>query len=136
MKILSAFFFISLLATGTAVADTATSDWESLDELKAWLEEDTPSVILIADSSGRVSFDGQCEDTAISARDRAHASGKWLETEILTRQECIRYRAYVGSNPYRMRHGGGHYINKAVIGNAVYYVNVITDKVWFAYNLD
>lgn len=111
-------------------------DWLSINELRAWLEYDTAPIILRANKSGVVYFSGQCEDVAFQARDRAYDMGKRLDTEILTMQECYRYRQYVSGDISKLGYNGGHYINKAVIGNEVWFVEVITDKIWLAYYLD
>lgn len=111
-------------------------DWESLDELKAWLEYDSVFLLIVADSNGRAEFNGQCEYAAFQARARAYAVGKWLDTEIITKQECIKYAEYLDDSIYYLGINDGHYLNKAVIGNSVYYVEVARDKVWLAYYLD
>ena len=112
------------------------SDWESTEELKAWLEYDDAPLILIADENGVVNFNGQCEDIAFQARDRAYDAGKRLDTEILTRQECITYQKYLPGNVYQLGVNDGHYLNKAVIGNEVWFVQADTDKIWLAWYLD
>jgi len=112
------------------------SDWESVDELKAWLKEDEAPLIIKADASGNINFNGQCEDVAFQARDRAYQVGKWLDTEILSRAECIKYQKYLPGNAYSLGANDGHYLNKAVINNEVWYVQVDTDTIWLAYYLD
>jgi len=111
-------------------------DWESVDELRAWLEYDDAPLILIADENGFINFNGQCEDEAFQARDRAYDVGKRLDTETLTRQECIKYRKYLPSNVYSLGVNDGHYLNKAVVGNEVWFVQSDTDKIWLVYYLD
>jgi hypothetical protein len=111
-------------------------DWESLGELKAWLAYDSTPLVLLADKNGVINFNGQCEDVAFQARSRAYAVGKWLDTEILTRLECIQFDRYLAFDPYEMGPNDGHYLNKAVIGNAIYYVDSGSDTVWLAYYLD
>jgi hypothetical protein len=111
-------------------------DWDSVDELRAWLEYDDVPLVLTADGSGNIKFNGQCEDEAFQARDRAYDAGKRLDTEILSRAECVRYREYLLGNVYLLGPHDGHYLNKAVIGNEVWYVQASTDKIWKAYNLD
>jgi hypothetical protein len=111
-------------------------DWQSVDELKAWLESDDAPLILRVDENGVINFNGQCEDVAFRARDRAYDIGKRLDTEILTRQECIKYKQYLPGDVYSLGANDGHYLNKAVIGNEVWFVQVDTDTIWLAYYLD
>ena len=105
------------------------SDWDSLLELQCFLAADSGEIVLTADSTGRISFDGQCEDVAFSLRDRAEAWGRRLEVEILTPYEMVEY--------YHKR-GTYHVINKAVIGNEWWYVDVSGKeyKLWHPLNLD
>ena len=112
------------------------SDWESLDELKAWLEYDSVPLVIIADGSGALEFNGHCENAAFRARNKAYTVGKWLDTEILTKMECIRWSYYLGEGVYKLGANDGHYLNKAIIGNSVYFVEVSKDKAWLAYYLD
>lgn len=109
---------------------SSLEDWNSLDELYTWLKNDNP----VMDVSEGSNYD--CEDVAFDARDRAYLSGKWLETEIFSRADCVKHKQFLGIDTAKMPANGGHYLNKAVIGNMVYYVNVINDKVWLAYYLD
>uniref|UniRef100_A0A6M3IUS2 Uncharacterized protein n=1 Tax=viral metagenome TaxID=1070528 RepID=A0A6M3IUS2_9ZZZZ len=111
-------------------------DWESVDELKAWLEYDDAPLILIANKDGVVSFNGQCEDTAFEARNRAYEIGKWLDTEILSRAESIKYRQHISGDVYSLGVNDGHYLNKAVIDNEVWFVQADTDTIWLGYYLD
>ena len=111
-------------------------DWQSTDELIAWLATDDAPLILIADENGVVKFNGQCEDVAFQARDRAYEVGKRLDTETLTRQECIKYQKYLSGDVYSLGVNDGHYLNKAVIGNEVWFVQADTDKIWLASYLD
>lgn len=103
------------------------SDWDSLLELKCFLALDSGAVTIKVDSTGTVSFDGQCEDFAFSLRDRAEAWGRRLEVEILTPYEM---------NKYYQKGGKYHAINKAVIGNEWWYVDKKEDKLWNPINLD
>ena len=112
------------------------TDWQSVDELKAWLEYDNAPLILKADASGVVKFNGRCEDVAFQARDRAYEVGKRLDTEIITRQETIKYQQYLSGDVYKLGVNDGHYLNKAVVGNEVWFVQSDTDKIWLAYYLD
>lgn len=102
-------------------------DWESLDELAAFLDMDNTDSfhILRPGPDGRLYFNGQCEDLAFQLRDRAYEIGKRLETEILTYQECL--ELYPGKY---LRAGNLHMLCKAVVGNRVYLVEPETDKYW------
>lgn len=112
------------------------TDWQSLDELKAWLLYDDAPLILRAGADGVITFNGHCEDAAFQTRQRAYDVGKWLDTEILTRAECYRYVQYLGEGVYNLGINDSHYLNKAFIGNEVYFVNIQNDAVWKVYNLD
>lgn len=102
-------------------------DWESLFELKVFLELHSDAPLVLA--SGE-SFTGQCENFAFQLRDRAEAWGRRLEVEILTPYEMYEY--------YHKREAGYHAINKAVIGNEWWYVDVSEAeyKLWHPLNLD
>ena len=103
------------------------SDWDSVLELEVFLALDDAPLVLVADSTGKISFEGQCEDFAFQLRDRARLWGRNLDVEILTPQE---FRQYYG------RSGGYHAINKAVIGNEWWYVDKQENKLWHVLNLD
>jgi hypothetical protein len=110
------------------------SDWDSLAELEAFLSQDTTDshIYLIADENGVVKLTGNCEEVAFQLQGRAYEIGKRLDTEILTYAEYIKYCGTDGG----MRINDGHYINKAVVGNEVWFVEPQSDKVWLAYYLD
>lgn len=110
------------------------TDFSCIEELEAFLKEDDTNerLFLRADNTGVAKLTGVCEERAFQLRDRAIAEGKRLETEILSYVECVRY-SYDMSN---VDGNDGHYINKAVIGNGVYYIEPSTDRIWLAYYLD
>ncbi len=114
------------------------TNWESLEELKSFLEvDDTNStIILTAGATGVVTFSGQCEDFAFQLRGRAEELGKYLDTQILSRTDCLKYSNYLPTGIYSLGLNDGHYINKAIISNEVWYVEPQNDKVWKVYNLD
>ena len=97
-------------------------DWDSVLELECFLALDDAPLVLVADKTGKIIFDGQCEDFAFQLRDRARLWGRNLDTEILTPQET---RNLTGVR-------GWHVINKAVIGNEFWYVEPQNKTFWFA----
>lgn len=105
-------------------------DWDSLLELQCFLALDDAPLVLVADKTGRIELQGQCEDFAFQLRDRAETWGRRLEVEILTPYEMYEY--------YHKREAGYHAINKAVIGNEWWYVDVSGTeyKLWHPLNLD
>lgn len=111
------------------------SDWDSVEELQAFLDETTIRLVIVSGES----FNGQCENMAFQLRDKAAEQGKRLETEILTRAECYKYQEYLGI-PYEMiwslKQSDGHVICKAVIGNEVWFIEPSNDNHWIAYYLD
>ncbi|HUV56787.1 MAG TPA: hypothetical protein VMV84_06095, partial [Dehalococcoidales bacterium] len=100
----------------------------SVLELECFLALDHAPVVLIAGSDGWIRMDGQCEDVAFQLRDRAEVWGRRLETELLTKFEIRQY--YYISTPYE------HMINKAIIGNEIWYVDKGYDKMWHVGYLD
>lgn len=105
------------------------TDWESALELECFLALDHAPVVLIAGPDGLVRLDGQCEDVAFQLRDRAAVWGRRLETEILTKHE---FREY-----YRISIPCYHMINKAIIGNEIWFVDKSwDDKMWHVGYLD
>ena len=111
------------------------TDWSSLEELQNFLDKDDTDEVLVLvanPATGLIVFNGQCGDRAFNLRARASQIGKRLETEALTRDEYIKYYGEDGG----LGENDGHYINKAVIGNMVYFVEPSTDYVWLVYYLD
>ncbi len=118
--------------------DRPSTDWESVEELEAFLEtDDTDSVIRF-----NFSFDvgiqryGDCEDRAFQLREAAFQTGKRLESEILTRSECIQWREHLGITYLEARGIDAHVVCKAVIGNTWYFIDPENDEIWPAYLLD
>jgi len=118
--------------------DKELSPFSSVDELEQFLLGDDTDIhiFLTADSDGVVTYDGQCEDFAFQLRDRAKEIGKLLETETMTKAECVKYRQYIDEDISVLGANDGHYINKAVIGNEVWFVEPGNDRIWLAYYLD
>jgi hypothetical protein len=108
------------------------TDWDSPEQLADFLKNDDTDqqVILQADGSGGISFNGQCEDLALQLRDRAMAIGKYLSVQVLNPAEYYKwYGIAVGPNVY-------HAICMARIGNEFWYVEPSNDKCWRALYLD
>lgn len=108
------------------------ADWESSDELKAFLKEDGTDrhVFLKANDNGTVSFLGQCEDFAIQLRDNAMVKGKYLSITSLSSDEYYKwYGKTLSANTY-------HAINMARILNEFWYIEPANDRCWKALLLD
>ncbi len=110
------------------------SDWESPEELAAFLAEDnTDSIIrLQANADGVIKFDGQCEVTAKQLRTNAAARGKRLDIYPMHRAEYHKwYDTRIEDNHY-------HVVLLAIVGNNefYYYVDQDTDKIWLAHYPD
>ncbi len=107
-------------------------DWDSPEQLGEFLKNDDTDqrLILQADGSGEVSFNGQCEDLALQLRDRAMAVGRYLSVQVLNPGEYYKwYGRAAGPDVY-------HAIGMARIGNQFWYIEPATDKYWRALNLD
>ena len=105
-------------------------DWNSLDEVKAFLEQDDSDRHLYLISGEP--FSGQCENKAFTLEDRAEAIGKRLETETLTRTEYIIYYGNDGG----LNAWDRHMLCKALIDNDVWFVEPENDEIWLAFYLD
>lgn len=113
--------------------------WQTIDELELFLEGDDTNqrVFLFADSNGDVYITDYCEDLAYQLTKRAELIGKRLDTEILTRHECLLYRQHTTAAPYLMQDYEQHMIVKAVIGdNEVWFIEPANDNIWLAGYLD
>ncbi len=108
------------------------TDWESPEELQAFLAEDDSNrhVYLRPDANGVNQLDGQCEDLALQLRDRAMAKGKFLSVIVLHPAEYLKWYGVYPIN------GEYHAINMAVIGNEFWYIEPRNDKAWAALRLD
>ena len=107
-------------------------DWDSLESLEEFLiNDDTEkTVIIIADSEGKIIFDNQCEEYALQLRDRAMATGMYLSVAALHPKEYEKwYSKQAKPNQY-------HAICIAVIGNELWYIEPQTDEHWLALYLD
>jgi len=116
------------------------SDWNSIEELKTFLTNDTSDshVYLTIDNSV-TSFNGICEHRAFKLRDNALEIGKRLDTEILTKEECFKYQEYLGFSTQILNELpdiNGHYIVKAIVGNEIWFIEPSNDNVWLGYYLD
>jgi hypothetical protein len=107
-------------------------DWDSPEQLAEFLKNDDTDgrIILQADSSGAIAFNGQCEDLALQLRDRAMAIGKYLSVQVLNPKE---YEKWYG---IKVRSDVYHAICMARIGNQFWYIEPANDKHWSALNLD
>lgn len=108
--------------------------FESLEELKSFLEEDNTdnTIILIFNADGVVNFDGQCEDFAMQLQTRALEQGFILSTEI-DKYKNLPFFTLSQSHPE-----ADHMFNAAVIPseNAVYWIEPTTDEIHYWGRLD
>ncbi len=116
------------------------SDWNNVEELKTFLAQDnTDSSIFVKFYFGReIKLGGFCEDFAVQLQNRAYEIGKRLDTEILAYDEYNKYYGVGKINPGVGTLGinDGHAINKAIVGNEVWFIEPQTDKIWLAYYLN
>lgn len=111
------------------------SDWDSVEELQDFLDNTVVRLIVVSGEP----LNGQCENKAFQLRDYAEERGKRLETEILTKAECLKYHAHLKYSSGRyllMDDNDGHYICKAVIRNEVWFIEPANDNIWLTYKLD
>jgi hypothetical protein len=113
----------------------------SLEALKEFLALDNSDkvVYLIVNTSGVASLNGICEDRAFHLQEVAKKQGFVLETELLTKPECYQYNEYLKFSDdtlANMPDKNSHMILKAIIGNAIYFIEPSNDSVWHPYNLD
>ena len=107
-------------------------DWDSPEQLTEFLNNDDTdrSITFTADSRGRISLSGQCEDFALQLRDRAMAAGMYLSVGALPPRE---YEKWYGQP---VRADQYHAICMARIGNEFWYIEPTTDECWLALYLD
>lgn len=114
---------------------TPLSDWESPQELRAWLKQDTSTDTLYI-TSGE-SFTGQCENLAFQLEESAAMSGKHLRAFPINRWEIIRWWAmFKFSTKQLISYWDYHMICGAVIGNEWWYIEPSNDKAWKVVDLD
>jgi len=83
-------------------------EFESLDELNAWLaKDDTDSTLYIFGSGCLVNYD--CDDYATALVQNALLDGYSVSAQIV----------------------GNHMLNSTIIGNKIYFIEPQNDKVWF-----
>ncbi len=110
------------------VVQAQGKDWVSVGELEEFLaNDDTDNVTVFV---GSVVLNSACEEKAFQLRERAFEIGKRLETEDLTPPE---YKKWYGETIASDRL---HCINKAVIGNEVWYIEPSDDRIWIGAYLD
>ena len=122
-------YFIAVPAEARG-ASQLLQDWESIDELQQFLDDDDTSdtLILVAGNNGVITLDGVCEWYALQLRDRAMSQGKYLSIQILHPKE---YRKWYGE--YTQDY---HAVCMARIGSELWLIEPQTDKVWQAYVFD
>lgn len=110
-----------------------TENWESAEELKAFLEQDNPDngIFLIANKDGEVFFGDQCEDWAFQLIDRAAEKGKRLIFVTINKGQYYQYY----QKP--LSEGKVHALVGALVGdNEIWYIEPADDRCWLAFYLD
>jgi hypothetical protein len=110
----------------------ALKDWDSPEQLAAFLKNDDTNQLLIlrADNSGNIEFNGKCGELALQLRDRAMAIGRYLSVQVLNPAEYEKwYGQAVGPEIY-------HAICMARIGNELWYIEPSNDKQWLALHIN
>ncbi len=125
MKRLILLILIILLIVGTGVNASSSKlhDWDTNDELQQWVDQHA-MLYLIADDSGRVTFDGlslnplygDCDDYARRMRNEAAEDGYYLSLQLVN--------------------NGWHMVNLAIIGNEMWLVDPMTTKITYIGNMD
>jgi hypothetical protein len=110
-------------------AQSGITDFQSVEELKDFLAQDKAPLILRANESGVVSFNGVCNEYAIQLRDRALEKGKYLSVQVVSRLE------YYKATHRILDDGQYHTMNMAIIGRTYYLIEPKTDEIWLAYRM-
>lgn len=108
-------------------------DFQSLDDLKAWLaQDDTNEWIILKPQGpdGEIVFNDQCEDFALQLQRRAEKAGYRLSFYPMDREE------YFQMFGVWLPVGKTHAMNLAIIGNEIYLIEPQTDEVWLYGYLD
>jgi hypothetical protein len=104
-------------------------DFESTDELKAFLEQsDVDQCVYLTSGQELTSYD--CEDYAKALRNEAHTKGFHMNIQIVWH-----YRR-PDTGEVITRRNEGHALNSTIIGNEMYFVEPSTDEYWLAAYLD
>uniref|UniRef100_A0A6M3KBG5 Uncharacterized protein n=1 Tax=viral metagenome TaxID=1070528 RepID=A0A6M3KBG5_9ZZZZ len=110
----------------------------SVEELSLFLvADDTDNTLfLTAGKDGIIQFNGQCEDYAFNLQKRAKEAGYIMETELLSKTDCIKWKKYIEGDPYSLGYNDAHMIDKVYIGNEVWFIEPANDNKWNPYRLD
>lgn len=104
--------------------------FETVQELKDWLQQLDGRVVLKANAEGIIKFQGICDDVAMYLQDRAIEGGYKMSIEVLSRSEYHRwYGEWLDEDQL-------HAVNSAIIGNEIWFIDFTSDKVWLAAYLD
>jgi len=108
-------------------------DWDSVAQLKQFLAQDRTDKTVVSQTGYNGKEYYPCYTHATMLRDNALRAGFYLETEILTQEECYSFRDYVVCDPETTQK---HDVCKARIKDEIWLVEPQSDSVWFAYNLN
>jgi hypothetical protein len=138
IAILALILPLILAGCSYASADETINDWGSVSDLKAFLSSDDTNewLHLKADTNGNVDLNGRCEVYAYQLRSRAELNGYRLETEILSKSDAIMYQQFLKFDAQLLATNDSHMINKAIIGNEIWFIEPQNDKIWLAYYLE
>ena len=103
--------------------------FESAQELEDWLQQVDGRITLKTNSEGIVQLRGVCEDVAIYLQDEAIEDGYKMSIEVLGRDQ---YHRWYGE---WLDDGRLHAVN-TIIGNEVWFIDFLADKVWLGAYLD
>ena len=111
--------------------------FESLDELKGWLETDETDkyhvmrLVIEPGMSGTFNIGDCCEDYAVRLQESALDDGYTMSVSIIWWNE---YNALFTQK--QCHHGEKHALNLTIIGNRVWYIEPQNDEIQFAGYLD
>ena len=111
-------------------AQSGITDFQSVEELKDFLAQDSAPLILKVNGDGIARFDGVCNEYAIQLRDRALEKGKYLSVVVVSRLEY-----YLRTHRVMAQEGQYHTMNMAIIGRTYYLIEPKTDEIWLAYRM-
>lgn len=100
------------------------TDWESVEDLQAFLEADNTDKLNLPD--------GYCWKYAFQLRDRAADLGKNIEVELIDYEEYSKYSKEI---KLEMLYEGWHAIDTAIIGTEIWYIEPQADVCWHVLDL-
>lgn len=101
-------------------------DFNSIDELKAWLIQDTTnnSLVLKPNKEGIIKFNERCEEFALQLQNNALSDGFKMSFAVMSRID------YYNKFNEWIKPGTLHAVNLVIIGNDVYLIEPQKDEFW------